>query len=147
MEEHFFEIDKDGKFNMILSLQECLHGIEVRYNKICAENVKLKNENEKLKNGYFELEYIKKCKDEIQELNEILSQKHFFDISEDEQQRINDWCKKHDEEKHGADYKNNKFRYSGAIGGAYTYCFTPTSIGIIGAIKCSCGDKYIFREI
>lgn len=147
MEEHFFEIDKDGKFNMILSLQECLHGIEVRYNKICAENVKLKNENEKLKNGYFELEYIKKCKDEIQELNEILSQKHFFDISEDEQQRIDDWCKKHDEEKHGADYKNNKFRYGGAIGGAYTYCFTPTSIGVIGSIKCTCGDEYIFREI
>ena len=28
---------------------------------------------------------------------------------------------------------------SGAIGGAETYCFTPTSIGVIVEVKCACG--------
>lgn len=31
--------------------------------------------------------------------------------------------------------------YVGAIGGEYTYCFTPTSLGIICVVKHSSGKK------
>jgi hypothetical protein len=33
-------------------------------------------------------------------------------------------------------------RYAGAIGGAYTYEFTPTSIGDSVWVRCSCGEKH-----
>ena len=29
----------------------------------------------------------------------------------------------------------------GAIGGKYSYEFTPTSLGVCQTIKCACGDK------
>lgn len=38
-------------------------------------------------------------------------------------------------------------QYGGAIGGSYSYTFTPTSLGTVGEIKCTCGDKFCFREL
>lgn len=73
--------------------------------------------------------------------------KYGFPISENEHESIQAWIKNHDEEKHGADYKNGKYRNSGAIGGAYTYEFTPTSIGTFGRVRCSCGRCFDFREL
>lgn len=32
-------------------------------------------------------------------------------------------------------------KYVGAIGGSLTYCFTPTGLGTIIKVKCSCGDE------
>lgn len=29
----------------------------------------------------------------------------------------------------------------GAIGGAITYCFTPTNLGLVIKISCACGDE------
>jgi hypothetical protein len=44
--------------------------------------------------------------------------------------------------------KLNKFskhkcalRYHGAIGGALTYSFTPTSLGVVIKAKCACGKE------
>jgi len=30
----------------------------------------------------------------------------------------------------------------GAIGGRFTYCFTPTGLGCIKTIKCACGEEF-----
>lgn len=82
--------------------------------------------------------------DELIEKDKIISQlmnRECFDITEDEQKAIDEWVEKHTQEKH------NGNTYSGAIGGRYTYEFTPTSIGTIGIIKCSCGDEFIFKNL
>lgn len=63
-----------------------------------------------------------------------------FPISKDEKHEVVNWMKKHEEESH-------KGMSSGTIGGRYTYCFTPTSIGEIGTIRCSCGAEFTFREL
>jgi hypothetical protein len=42
-----------------------------------------------------------------------------FELDEDEQKKLDKWLAKKDK------------RYSGAIGGRYTYSFTPTSLGVI----------------
>nr|DAG04561.1 MAG TPA: hypothetical protein [Siphoviridae sp. ctDXu9] len=34
----------------------------------------------------------------------------------------------------------------GCIGGSLTWCFTPTSIGTIGEVICSCGEKFTFQN-
>lgn len=46
----------------------------------------------------------------------------------------------HDAAKHIPPGK--KFRYSGAIGGAYTWCYTGTSIGVVVTVECACGEKF-----
>lgn len=63
--------------------------------------------------------------------------KMFF-ISTEQKEKAYQWQKEHDQAKHIPEGKT--YRYSGAIGGAYTYCITPTSIGDVLKIKCSCGD-------
>ena len=67
-----------------------------------------------------------------------------FPISKEEKEKINAWINKHEEEKHPR--PKNSFPRGGAIGGCYTYHFTPTSIGVFGTIKCSCGEEFTFQE-
>lgn len=64
-----------------------------------------------------------------------------FEITEKELKEINKWINKHVEEKHNGNH------YAGAIGGRFSYKFTPTSIGDIGEIICSCGESFLFREL
>lgn len=52
--------------------------------------------------------------------------------------RIGAWQKTHDAEKHVP--PGETVRYCGAIGGAYTYTFTPTSLGTVVRCECACKD-------
>jgi len=100
-------------------------------------------------------EEIKNLKDEHWKDNELQSMKEQynkmrkdyyrgFPISEEESEKINAWIMKHEKEKHLR--SENDFPRGGAIGGSYTYHFTPTSIGVFGSIQCSCGEKFTFQE-
>lgn len=86
-------------------------------------------------------EEIQKLQNEIKELKTKKDNGITFYITEKETEAILEWINKHIEEKHGGN------SYAGAIGGRFSYNFTPTSIGDIGAIKCSCGDSFCFREL
>jgi hypothetical protein len=46
---------------------------------------------------------------------------------------------KHDREKHGK--TDTHHRYCGAIGGGWSWQFTPTSLGMGVSVHCSCGEK------
>lgn len=60
-----------------------------------------------------------------------------FSISTDEDKSIQEWKTKHIKERHSGK------SYSGAIGGRFSYHFTPTSIGVFGTIECDdCMAKY-----
>ena len=86
-------------------------------------------------------EELVKLKKENERLNkELLGGKGFF-ITAEEKESINEWIEQHIKEKHNGNH------YAGAIGGRFTYKFIPTSIGEIGEIVCSCGDKFCFREL
>ena len=62
-----------------------------------------------------------------------------FTLTKEQSEKIDNWMSAHDVEKHIP--KGKTFRHSGAIGGAYTWCFTPTSIGTVCKVECSCGEK------
>lgn len=88
---------------------------------------------------------IQKLKDKNNELIEELKNKKkgytSFIITPEENKEIDTWIEKHINEKH------NGSHYAGAIGGRFSYRFIPTSIGEIGEIVCSCGEKFCFREL
>lgn len=63
-----------------------------------------------------------------------------FSIDPEDVKRINDWKSQHEAEKHTGN------GYAGAIGGRYTYEFTPTSIGTFGKIRCSCGEYFNYND-
>ena len=61
-----------------------------------------------------------------------------FGLYKEQRELIQKWMKEHDQAKHIPAGK--KYRYSGAIGGAYTYKFTGTSIGTVVTVHCACGE-------
>ena len=54
-----------------------------------------------------------------------------FELNEEETQKFNDWRNNH----------NCKQKDVGAIGGRFTFCFTPTSLGELATVKCACGKE------
>ena len=84
---------------------------------------------------------IQKLQTELNELKNKENKNMCFVVTPEEQEMINDWIDKHIKDAH------NGNRYAGAIGGMFTYRFVPTSIGDIGEIICSCGEKFCFREL
>ena len=88
-------------------------------------------------------EEIQELKNKIESLQDKLNniRRYSFEITREEHEAIEEWKKKHVEEKHNGD------TYAGAIGGRYKYIFVPTSIGTVGSIKCSCGETFCFSEL
>lgn len=108
---------------------------------ILTENTmkQMEREIERLKSDQYKDERLAECKETIDLLQKILEKS--FSISEEEYEAIQKWQEQHEAEKH--DGKKSQ----GACGGRYTYCFTPTSLGTVGTVKCTCGEGFTFSEI
>ena len=104
----------------------------------------LEEENKKLKDEAFKDEELTNMKEKYESIKKDLMRG--FPVSEEEEKRIEEWMKKHDKEVHGITTLDQRLKSGGCIGGRYIYIFVPTSIGIIGTIKCNCGEKFEFRN-
>ena len=93
----------------------------------------------KLQAEYYRDELIAELQGRIKELEDRLFSGESFNITEEEKIKIQEWVRQHTKEKH------NDNDYCGAIVGRYSYVFTPTSLGLVGEIQCSCGEKFCFR--
>jgi len=61
-----------------------------------------------------------------------------FGLYKEQREAIDRWIKEHDAARHIQ--PGRKFRYAGAIGGAYTFQFTSTTLGTCTSVRCSCGE-------
>lgn len=86
-------------------------------------------------------EEIQKIKSEMENMQKERFVSVTFAISPQELDAIEAWKNRHVKEKH------NGNAYAGAIGGRYSYKFCPTSIGDVGEVICSCGEKFCFRDL
>ena len=124
----------------ISDLEKCTQKVSDRL--VTLEQIinNLKVENEQLKSEHYKDDELKQLSEELKQARDDLSRG--FEISKEEFDAIHAWKVAHENEKHGG-YPC----YSGAIGGQYDYIFTPTSIGEICEIKCTCGETFRFREL
>lgn len=99
--------------------------------------------NDRLRDEHFKDNTIQKLSAEVEKLRSDIQRG--FNITEEEEEAIREWKKKHIKEKHPNAINNPA--YFGAIGGEYTYEFKPTSIGVVGKIKCCCGDEFVFQKL
>ena len=83
---------------------------------------------------------ISKLLKENKELKDKLIKQNNFVLTDREEKDITKWIESHLNEFHNS--RDNISIYSG-----FSYEFTPTSMGTVGIVKCSCGDEYCFRDI
>ena len=129
-------IDDNRVVHEVKPVDELCDSIKLKYNNLLRKYDKLEKENERLKSEIYKDEEITHFKKLVNNLNKQVN--HGFYISDEEFERITAFTKEHDEI-HGS---------AGAIGGRFIFSFLPTSVGVIGTVKCvSCDKTFAFREL
>lgn len=116
------------------SIEEDLKRVYDHFRDVYNRNEFLENEINRVKSETYKDEELTKMKEKYEKMKKA----YFlgFPISEEEDKKIKEWIEKRP--------KCNE----GAVGGRYTYKFTPTSIGVIGTIiDGMTGEKFTFQEL
>lgn len=135
----------DGKWTKVHKLEDCLNSIKYRIEDNENQIKRLEEENKQLKSENYKDEELTKMKSELEEMR--ASFYRGFPISEKEQKAIEEWQRRHDKEVHSLKTLDERLKAGGCTGGRYKYIFTHTSIGVSGAVVCSCGARFEFQEI
>lgn len=127
-----FSEDGEHSWQNVHGLDECLASIETRVKDMAETITRLKEQNKALQEDKWVDERLAEMKKQYNEMYE--NYWRGFPITEEEKQAINKWLENHQHP-------------GGAIGGIHTYEFVPTSIGVVGTIKCSCGESFTFCDL
>lgn len=109
-------------------IDELVESLRRKFKDQEEELARVKKENGQLKSEHYKDEELLKLKEENSSLKKRLFRG--FEITKEEDEKITDWAFNHD-----------------CLRPTLKYEFTPTGIGIIGVVKCSCGKKLIFRDL
>lgn len=134
----------DGEYIEVEPVDKCMKMLRCRFDDQEKTINRLRNQVKELTDSQYKDKELQKMKTELEEMRREYNRG--FPITDKEWEAIENWQEKHDREVHGLTECNE--RIGGAIGGRYTFEFIPTTIGIIGTIKCGdCGEKFTFREL
>ena len=137
---------ENTRFSDVLEPDACfaaLHEMLVSQERAIS---KLNKINKELKDEKYESKEIQKMKEERDKAKEEL--RRGFSISKKEDEAMGAWIRKHMNEKHShLEDGERVWNRDGAAGGRFSYTFTPTGLGTIGTIRCSCGEEFCFREL
>ena len=131
--DYEYSANRDGEFVTVPPIDKLCLILKDKFLRQEENNEYLREENKKLKEGILEKEEIARLKKDYETMREDCYRG--FPISEDEKKAIDEWKTKY------------KDRHYGAIGGGFTYKFTPTSLGTIGVIVGPDGDEFKFQDI
>ena len=126
----------DGSICIMQNIKKVLQELYDHYRSVANRNEYLLEENKRLKSEAYKDEELSKMKAQYDKMN--ADYYRGFAISENENNKINEWIDKISKE-----YPGNE----GAIGGRFTYEFIPTGVGTYGKIIDSIsGKSFSFQE-
>lgn len=134
----------DGKYVEVEPVDKCMKMLQYRFDDKNRTINNLRNQIKELTDSQYKDKKLQEIKVELEKMQREYNRG--FPITDKEWKAIEAWKEKHDREVHGLTECDE--RIGGAIGGRYTFEFIPTTIGVIGTIKCGdCGEKFTFREL
>ena len=134
----------DGEYMEVETVEKCIKMLQYRFTDQKKTIERLWNQIKELTDSQYKDKKLQEMKAELEKMQREYNRG--LPITDKEWETIETWKEKHDREVHGLTECNE--RIGGAIGGRYIFEFIPTTIGIIGTIKCgSCGEKFTFREL
>lgn len=142
MADERYSVYRNGKYTMVPPINELCSALKEKFIGQEERIEYLKEEIKNLKDEHWKDNELQSMKEQYNKMRKDYYRG--FPISEEEMEKVNEWQAKHEAEKHPRP-KMAPPR-GGAIGGSYTYHFTPTSIGVFGSIQCSCGEEFTFQE-
>lgn len=110
----------------MLKFEEAIACIRREINFLRSQNKRLLEENKELKNEHYKDEELSKMKDRLDNMYKEYCQG--FPITDEEEREIQKWKNRH-------------------FGGDFAYEFISTEIGIVGIVKYSCGDEFVFKKL
>ena len=138
MEVPYFFTDENDDIVKVDTFDSAMNSIRLRYQKLQDRIERLSQENKELRNGVFATNCVREAMAEAEKIrNEY---RLGFPMTEEEVQKAEKWIKEHNESAHITES-------FGAIGGQYTYDFTPTSIGVLCGLRCSCGAHITLTDL
>ena len=116
-------------------INDAFKQIKEQIDDLLEENKALRKENKELKSAHYKDKEIKKMKASVDECDKAL--KRGFPIWDEWQKKIDKWKDEHDKEHITPTPRKYTHHYS--------YIFTPSPVGTIGTIRCSCGEEFCFQ--
>lgn len=126
---------RDGKFVEVPKIDELCLALKDKFMRQEEKIKYLSEENRKLKEGVWEKEESSRLESEY----ERMKHEYYnfgFPITEEEKEKINEWAKTHECTTRGTRAE-----------GYRKFIFSPTELGVVGEVKCSCGQTFTFREL
>ena len=139
-----FRVSENGRMRTIHDFDSCIESLSYLHKDQKGTIERLQKQVKDLKAEHYKDEKLAELQRQLDEMKEDCSRG--FPISKNEEASIERWKDSHIRKKHW-DTKKKSPKYAGAIGGRFTYQFIPTSIGIVGEVKCECGECFCFREL
>ena len=126
---------RDGKFVEVPKIDELCLALKDKFMRQEEKIKYLSEENRKLKKGVWEKEESSRLESEY----ERMKHEYYnfgFPITEEEKEKIDEWAKTHECKTRGTRAE-----------GYRKFIFSPTELGVVGEVKCSCGQTFTFREL
>lgn len=126
---------RDGKFVEVPKIDELCLALKDKFMRQEEKMKYLSEENRKLKEGVWEKEESSRLESEY----ERMKHEYYnfgFPITEEEKEKIDEWAKTHECTTRGT-----------RVEGYRKFIFSPTELGVVGEVKCSCGQTFTFREL
>lgn len=128
----FGKMTKNGDFLNIPPFEEIIKLLNARYEYTVSRVDTLETQVKELNDKHFEETELGRLKEERDKFRKLYYQS--FYLTDKEKENVEKWRKEHEkDDKEHCHYQ--------------TYCFTPTELGVVGIVKCSCGKDYTFREL
>ena len=129
VDNEYYKCDVHGNMVTVPPIKKLCKALELKFSDQEVEIQRWKDKYNAL--AETDEEY-KRLKKEAEEAKKELY--NGFGISDEEKKKIDEWINKHKPHP----YTNAHW---------FTYKFTPTHLGTIGEVECSCGEKFIIREL